>query len=265
MRASLKGEFNDAGVFVAAADPAPSAGAFEATVGNLRGTFRGRIAVGVIGVIGTIAIVAFAFEKWNRYEEMSLSTLLFGSRGTGWISVVLDVWFFSWLLKQKAGEEKAAAPEAGEERSTLSGLSPECIKIRRQLLTFQSTLNCYVLPEIDANLLSLCRKCCNVPAEERILGLVDFSGNEDGDNVLLVGCQGIYFFNYKKSAQAGPRTIPYREFSERSLVNHGNEVYLGNDQFLYLDPDYEVDCEAVTNLLNAIRDIVLERTVKPEK
>src|SRR5439155_21978762 len=187
------------------------------------------------------------------------------SWGLGWVSVVLDLWFFSWLLKQKTGEEKASQPEGEEERSTLSGLSPECIKIRRQLLAFQSTLNCYVLPEIDANLLSLCRKCCNVPAEERILGLVDFSGNEDGDNVLLVGCQGIYFFNYKKSAQAGPRAVPYREVSECTIVKHGNEVYLGNDQILYLDPDYEVDCEAVTNLLNASSDTSLEGEMAPEK
>ena len=47
VRAALKGEFNEAGVFVAAPDPIPSAGAFEATVGNLRGTFRGRILPGL--------------------------------------------------------------------------------------------------------------------------------------------------------------------------------------------------------------------------
>lgn len=47
VRASLKGEFNEAGVFVAAPDPAPSAGAFEAVSGNLRGTFRGRVLPGL--------------------------------------------------------------------------------------------------------------------------------------------------------------------------------------------------------------------------
>jgi hypothetical protein len=30
-------------------------------------------------------------------------------------------------------------------------------------------------------------------------------------------------------------------------------VYLGNNQFLYTDPDAEVDCEALAGLLNAIR------------
>ena len=47
VRAALKGEFNEAGVLVAAPDPVPSAGAFEATAGNLRGTFRGRILPGL--------------------------------------------------------------------------------------------------------------------------------------------------------------------------------------------------------------------------
>lgn len=47
VRASLKAEFNESGQLVAAADPAPSAGAFEATLGNLRGTFRGRVLPGL--------------------------------------------------------------------------------------------------------------------------------------------------------------------------------------------------------------------------
>jgi hypothetical protein len=47
VRAALKGEFNGAGVFVADPEPVPSAGAFQGVVGNLRGTFRGRIMPGL--------------------------------------------------------------------------------------------------------------------------------------------------------------------------------------------------------------------------
>jgi len=43
VKASLKGDFNESGVLVAAADPVPSAGAFEATVGDLKGYIRGRV------------------------------------------------------------------------------------------------------------------------------------------------------------------------------------------------------------------------------
>ena len=45
------------------------------------GTFRGRIAVGIIGVLGTIAIVAFAFDKWGHLDPGHLFPLLFGSWG----------------------------------------------------------------------------------------------------------------------------------------------------------------------------------------
>ena len=47
VRASIKADFNEAGQLVAASDPAPSAGAFEAVAGNLRGTFRGRVLPGL--------------------------------------------------------------------------------------------------------------------------------------------------------------------------------------------------------------------------
>ena len=47
VRASMRAEFSELGQLVAATDPVPSAGAFEATVGALHGTFRGRILPGL--------------------------------------------------------------------------------------------------------------------------------------------------------------------------------------------------------------------------
>lgn len=47
VKASLDGEFNAAGVFTASAAPVPSAGAFEASLGDLKGYFRGRILPGL--------------------------------------------------------------------------------------------------------------------------------------------------------------------------------------------------------------------------
>ena len=43
VRAALKGQFNEEGRLIAANDPVPSAGAFEATLGNLKGYIRGRV------------------------------------------------------------------------------------------------------------------------------------------------------------------------------------------------------------------------------
>jgi hypothetical protein len=137
-------------------------------------------------------------------------------------------------------------------------------KIRRCLVDAQDYLDVAVIPEIDAETLSQCRKQCQVPASERILGLLDFTGNESGDNVLLFGSHGIYFHNYKDSPQPGPGTIPYTEFPRHTFVNHGTVVYLGNDRSLYFDPDAGVDCEQVASLLHALREIVQERGWRPE-
>jgi outer membrane protein assembly factor BamB len=43
VRSAMKGEFNEMGELVAANDPVPSAGAFEATFGALKGYLRGRV------------------------------------------------------------------------------------------------------------------------------------------------------------------------------------------------------------------------------
>ncbi len=43
VRSNMKASFNDEGVLTAAPDPAPSAGAFEAKLGNLKGYTRGRV------------------------------------------------------------------------------------------------------------------------------------------------------------------------------------------------------------------------------
>jgi hypothetical protein len=47
VRATLKGAFNDQGELVVAPDPVASAGAFEATVGDLKGYTRGRVMPGI--------------------------------------------------------------------------------------------------------------------------------------------------------------------------------------------------------------------------
>jgi len=47
VKSSMKAEFNEAGQLVAGPEPTPSAGAFEAVAGNLRGTFRGRVLPGL--------------------------------------------------------------------------------------------------------------------------------------------------------------------------------------------------------------------------
>jgi hypothetical protein len=51
----------------------------------------------------------------------------------------------------------------------------------------------------------------------------------------------------------------------RVFANHGKEVYLGNDQYLTNDPDEsQWDSEYITNMLNALRDIITARKPQTE-
>jgi len=155
---------------------------------------------------------------------------------------------------------KASAEDDEAESSQVAGLSEQQKRIWRRLKKFADEMDLSVIPNIDAELLSTCRKVCQVPAAERILALADLTGNESGDHVLLFGCRGIYFHDDKHSPKPGPGCIPYDEFPMRVFANHGKEIYLGNDQYLSNDPDEsQWDGEYITNMLNALRDIITAR------
>jgi len=146
---------------------------------------------------------------------------------------------------------------AGREEPPLPGLSPREDGLRRLLFRYRYKANVWVLPRIPVGMLSAARKSCRVPAADRVLGLLDFTGSGKATDAMLFGCQGLYYHNPDASVQPGPGAIPYQEFAGRSFVNHGEEVYLDNDQFLCPNARHSgVDCEQLTALLHEVRQLL---------
>jgi tRNA A-37 threonylcarbamoyl transferase component Bud32 len=217
---------------------------------SMGGSYRGRVLAGVVGLFGVIALAGLSkrLGLWDQVNQWM------------WYTPWLGIWFFSWMFNPGAtagqqSEEEAAAEEEGKADGPVHGLTDEEAAVWRRLKRFseKTDLTFHLAPDLPAEVLATSRKTCRVPPDERILGIIDFTGNENGDNVLVIGCRGIYYHNLLANAQPGPGTIPYADFSKRVFTNHGREVFLGNEQFLYTDPDQEVDCEQVANLLNALR------------
>ena len=68
------------------------------------------------------------------------------------------------------------------------------------------------------------------------------------------------FVRARRGKQFVAAAVPYAEFPQRTFVNHGNEVYLGNDQFIPFDPDESpVDGETLVSVLNAVKEVMNRR------
>jgi hypothetical protein len=173
-------------------------------------------------------------------------------------------------LLNKVGEVMTARAEsfqstspaaAGEPPDPRSGLPAQQEKLRRLLQSAQGELSGYlaVLPDIDNTLLATARKRCQAAPDDRILGVLDFGGGE-GEAALLFGSAGLCWRNGEDTPHAGAGSLTYAELAGRRLVNHGDVVYLGKDQFLCPQPDESgVDCEELVGLLYKVREAMAPR------
>lgn len=170
-----------------------------------------------------------------------------------WVFVVVLVLAYppiAELFGEAVGQKTEEAPEA------LPGLSGAEREILRVLKQFSGEEGLYMAPELPTGGLSNARRSCGMPAAERVLALLDFTGDEDdASQSLLFGSSGIYFHIDKGSGVAKEITssVPYTDFRRRSFVNHGKSVYLGDDVLLTPPEECGVSCETICNMLNALK------------
>jgi outer membrane protein assembly factor BamB len=92
VRASMKAEFTPDGKLVAENSPTPSAGAFEATLGDLKGTFRGRVLPGLP--------IKQDFESFTLTETNVADNALFAYPPLPWIGAR-----FKFEVREKDGNK----------------------------------------------------------------------------------------------------------------------------------------------------------------
>jgi tRNA A-37 threonylcarbamoyl transferase component Bud32 len=184
--------------------------------------------------------------------------------GGWWMLIPVWLWFGDYVHDFLKDTNKRSSIEAEGPReydgTAPAGLTQDEIEVWNVLKRFESDAGLYLVPDLPAEGLHNARGENSVPPSERILALLDFTG--DGDDCtysLLFGCRGIYTWGKVGDTHAAIG-IPYAEFPLRTFVNHGLLVYLGKDQFLEPDLDESpTDCETITRLLNALRAVVEER------
>ncbi len=167
------------------------------------------------------------------------------------------IWFASELSKYYQAKDEDEEEEG--EKHEIEGLTPLGQAVWDVLWEWSDYASLAVVPDLPAEGLHNARKALDVPPDERILALLDFTGDEDDcSRSLLFGSRGIYC-HAKEEGKETPAAIPYEEFPRRSFVNHGRAVYLGDGQKLKPDLDESpASCEEITELLNALRQAVTE-------
>jgi hypothetical protein len=196
---------------------------------------------GALVLIGGIAVTLFGFRV--------------AGLGAAWVYAVVASLSYSPVYSLMTGKRwPESKPDAVSAPPSEAGRSPKEARILEVLERFQSDANLHLVPDIPAELLHNARRSSKVPPGERVLGVLDFTDDEDDGSLnLLFGDAGVYFHTEHKGEQV-TGSVPYEEFPRRSFVNHGKEVYLGGGLALAPPEDYDtVSCETIADLLNALK------------
>jgi hypothetical protein len=182
------------------------------------------------------------------------------------------IWVVIWArfckkYERAPGTSGAEGEEAGGPPAPITGLTARDERLRQLLDAAEGDfmLGLSVLPSIDSTLLATVRKRCDVPSEERVLAMLDFSGLDFPGVLreatgLVFCCAGLYWQNGDRTPHPGTGSLRYAELAGRHMVNHGNMVWLGDDLFLCPNPsDSGIDCERLLWVLNKLRQTMEER------
>jgi serine/threonine protein kinase len=230
-----------------------------------------RVPAGIAGAIGILVVTGFAFRYTGGGPVIGPPEMPLLSR-----ALPSALYFFALLIfalrfmgKSRQGEvnQKGEGSKPSRTDSSVRNFSPREKSVHQLLDDYHEGYGLVrpayllVLPNLPAERLGTARKKCLVPPTERILGLLDLTYSETAECSLVFGVQGVYYCNHLETEHPGVGTIPYGEFAERIFVNHGQQVYLGKEQFLCPEPAwnayYNLGCEDIANLLNVFRQAQL--------
>jgi hypothetical protein len=204
-----------------------------------------KVYAGLVLAVGGLIVFVLA----GQAVDFQPVWLFIAAASMAWVSVMGLFGGGGW-----GGQPKAEESEEGT--GELPGLSAPEREILRVLKRFSWEGGLHLAPELPKEGLHNARQRNELPPEERVLALLDFTGDEDDASQSLLFCSSGISFHVKKG-DGVPRTIthaiPYADFGRRSFVNHGKSVYLGDGVSLTPPEESEVSCEAICNMLNALK------------
>jgi len=166
----------------------------------------------------------------------------------------------SFIFKSMAAYSARTKKQAKELRdldnNIFSAMSRDEI-ITGVLKSFLPLPGLYVAPDIPDKKLSNARKACLVPAQERIIGLIDCTLWGSAKNGILFGGLGIYYHYGEILAPHREGRIPYQNLLRISLKKDTSlkRIELGNDQYFDCSSS-SVGCDVILNILESVKDSI---------
>src|ERR1700693_741226 len=117
----------------------------------------------------------------------------------------------SWVAYAGLGYSPSSDSTADDAESSADDTDASKLekRIRKTLGQFAYSIDIHMYSEIAGNLLAACRKECQVPNDERVIAVLDLTGNETGDSCVVFGLAGIYLHNPPHAAHAGTVALSY--------------------------------------------------------
>ncbi len=140
-------------------------------------------------------------------------------------------------------------------RSVPSALLPE--RILKLLKRQVNRGGFYVSPDIPLKKLNNATRSCAIPADEKVLGLIDCTTFGSGSDALVFGSHGFYYHN-KAGNVPDPGYVSYSEFPHLLFgTTWLNCVTLGHDRYCNRGGS-TVTREKVIEMLEAVKQVVIE-------
>jgi hypothetical protein len=211
----------------------------------------GFVAIALVATCGSIEVMGYP-QPMGFFGCLAWPALI-------WVGVtgIIRV-CFSFSPSDYTGAEDEE--EADDSAEPMPGLSVKEEELRQLLL--KSDLAGWdwlsVIPNIDDTLLAAARKQARVALDDRVLAVLDLAAGEEG-SFMVFGCSGLYWYNGQDTPHPGTGSLSYAELAGRRFVNHGDAVYLGDDQFLCPTPTPDeggIECDVLVKALTGVRDLM---------
>lgn len=121
----------------------------------------------------------------------------------------------------------------------------------------------YVAPDIPDKKLQNASAACQLPADERVLGLIDATRFGNAKNCLLFCLKGLYFNQDWTAGCRGRQFCPYDDFTHLSIAPDGLfDIKIGS--ILFKTADVDMGCDALIKLLKDVRNTVRSMSANNE-